>query len=196
MNRTLVALNVPRRIPEFLAYAHSVAAAMSKNPVFQPLIPTLATFEADIAALEAAHIRTYTRASGLAKERDAKLATVALDLASLAMYVQAVADASPGEAEALIASAGLHVKGSSGHPKPNFVAKQGRTSSTARLLVKAPRVRTSYDWQQSSDGESWIDLPRTMRADADVSELVAGSRYFFRYRTLTKEGVSDWSQVV
>lgn len=35
-----------------------------------------------------------------------------------------------------------------------------------------------------------------MRADAEISGLAAGTRYRFRCRTLTKEGVGDRSEVV
>jgi hypothetical protein len=35
-----------------------------------------------------------------------------------------------------------------------------------------------------------------VRADAEVTGLTAGLRYGFRYRTLTKEGVGEWSDVV
>ncbi len=35
-----------------------------------------------------------------------------------------------------------------------------------------------------------------MRADTEIAGLVAGIRYWFRCRTLTKEGVGEWSDVV
>ena len=196
MTRVLVALNTPRRIPELILYARSVAAALSANPAFPSPMPAMATFEADLAALEASHVQTLTRAMGTTSERDAKLATVNGDLSSLRAYVQDVANASPGAAEAVIASAGMSVKGSSGHGKPDFEAKQGPTSGTARLVARAAKVRASYDWQQSSDGMTWVDLARTMRADADVEGLSAGTRYVFRVRKLTQDGIGEWSQVV
>jgi hypothetical protein len=196
MTRVLAALNVPRRIPEILVYAQSVAVAMTGNPAFPSPVPPLATFEGDIAALEASHVRTLTRAVGTASERNSKLATVQSDLGSLRAYVQDVANASPGQAAVVIASAAMSVKRSSGHAKADFEANQGPVSGTARLVAKAPRVRTSYDWQQSTDGIAWVDLERTMRADADVVGLAAGTRYLFRYRTLTKDGIGDWSRTV
>ena len=79
---------------------------------------------------------------------------------------------------------------------PDPEAKDGPTSGTARLVAKAPKMRASYDWQLSIDGIVWVYLARTMRADADVTGLVAGTRYFFRVRTLTHDGIGEWSQVV
>ena len=67
---------------------------------------------------------------------------------------------------------------------------------TAHLVARAAKTRASYNWQQSSDGVIWVDLPRTVRADAEVTGLAAGVRYSLRYRTLTKEAVGDWSDVV
>jgi len=196
MTRALAAINFPRRIPEALLYAQSVAAAMRGNPAFPSPRPTLATFEADIAAAEASHVRTLTRTLGTTSDRDARLAKVHADLFSLRTYVQQVADESPGQAEVVIASAGMSLKRSSGHPKPTFEAKQGLVLGTVRLVAKAPRVRASYDWQRSTDGVVWVDLERTVRADAEVTGLAAGTRYLFRYRTLTRDGVGNFSQVV
>ena len=196
MNRVVVALNCPRTVPEIIVYAQSVALAMTQNPAFPSPIPALSSFTAHIAALEKAQVLTLTHVFGAAAERNAKLALVRVDLSFLRAYVQTVADASAGDAAAIIASAGLDAKGTTGHPKPDFVAKQGRVSGTARLVAKAPKVRTSYEWQRSTDGETWVDVERTMRADADILGLAPGTRYFFRYRTLTKDGTSDWSQVV
>jgi len=196
MTRSLAALNLPRRIPDTIAYARSVAAAMNGNPAFPSPVPPLATLEADLAALEAAHVRTLTRALGTASERDASLARVHADLASLRNYVQQLAAASPGEAEVLIEGAGMSVKRSSAPSKPDFAAKQGPVSGTVRLVARAAPTRASYDWQRSTDGTAWVDLARTVRADTELSGLAAGTRYLFRYRTLTRDGVGDWSRVV
>jgi len=196
MPRALAALNLPRRIPDAIVYARSVAAAMSGNPAFPSPTPPIATLEADLAALEAAHVRTLTRALGTTSERDAKLATVQTHLACLRTYVQQVADTSPGEAEVLIASAGMSLKRPTGRPRPVFVAKEGLVSGTVRLVAKAPPTRASHDWQRSLDGTAWIDLERTIQARTELSGLVPGTWYLFRHRALTREGVGDWSQVV
>ena len=196
MTRVVAAHNYPRRISDRILYAEAVAARMKGNPWFPSPTPTIATFEADIAALEVAHVRTLTGAFDAFSDRDAKLAVVKADLDGLRAYVQTVADASVGEAAVVITSAGMSVKHSSGHPKPLFEAKQGRLSGTAHLVAKALPTRSSYDWQSSLDGVVWTDLERTMRANADVSALVPGTRYLFRFRALTKDGAGEWSQAL
>jgi hypothetical protein len=193
-SRTIAALNLPRRIPDTITYARSVAAALTDNPAFPSPTPPLVTFQADLDALETAHVQTLT--VGTASERDAKLAAVERHLFALRAYVQTVADVSPGQAAVVIVSAGMSVKRSSGHAKGDFVAKPARTSGAALLVARAATTRASYDWQLSTDGTLWVDLERTVRADAALTGLTAGRRYYFRYRTLTKDGVADWSQVV
>ena len=71
-----------------------------------------------------------------------------------------------------------------------------RTSGAALLVARAATTRASYDWQWSTDGTLWVDLERSVRADAALTGLTPGRRYYLRYRTLTKDGVADWSQVV
>jgi hypothetical protein len=80
----------------------------------------------------------------------------------------------------VIAGAGMSVQRSSGYAKAEFEAKQGPVAGTARLVAKAPTVRSSYDWQQSTDGIAWDDLERTVQADTEVVGLAAGTRYLFR----------------
>jgi hypothetical protein len=88
------------------------------------------------------------------------------------------------------------VKKSSGHGKPDFEAKPGLVSGSVRLFVRAERTRASYDWEYGTDETSWTRIDSTVRADAELSGLSRGTRYFFRYRPVTKAGVGDWSQVV
>jgi hypothetical protein len=196
MLRVRVALNVPRTIPRAIVYAQSIAAALKGNPAFPSPTPSIPSFEADLAALEASQVRTLTHIFGAAAERDARFASVMSDLDVLRNYVETVANQSAADAAAIIESSGMSVRGAPGHGKPPFEAKQGRTPETAHLVARAAKTRGSYDWQQSSDGVTWIDLPRTVRADAEVTGLTAGVRYWFRYRTLTKEGVSAFRDVV
>ena len=56
--------------------------------------------------------------------------------------------------------------------------------------------RASYDWRYSTDAQHCLFGPRTLRADVRLDGLVWAALYSFQYRAVTKEGVSDWSQVV
>ena len=75
--------------------------------------------------------------------------------------------------------------------------KQQLVSALLVILTVAAVVAAAINFQQQSryhlpdDGVTWVDLARTMRADTKIAGLVAGIRYWFRCRTLTKEGVGD-----
>src|SRR5580692_2001519 len=119
MSKVIVALNNPRRINDAIVFAKFVAESLASQAVFaSPPVP-LAVFEADIAALEEAQVRVLTRALDAVAARNEKLLTVQRDLGTLKSYVQRVADGNPAAA-AIIESAGMSVKKSSGHGKPDF----------------------------------------------------------------------------
>jgi hypothetical protein len=90
----------------------------------------------------------------------------------------------------------MSVKNARGPSKPTFEAKQLPVSGAVHLFARAAKGRASYDWQCSKGEERWLFGPRTVRADVKLDGLARGAVYLFRYRTVTKEGVSDWSQIV
>ena len=178
-------------------YAKFVAQSLAADPVFASSPLPLAVFEAHIAALEEAEVRVLTRTMGTAAARNARLLAVQSDLGTLKSYVQRIADGYPvALAPAIIESAGMSVKKSSGHGKPDFEAKPGPVSGSVRLFARAERTRASYDWEYGTDETSWTRVDSTVRADAELYGLARGTRYFFRYRPVTKAGVGNWSQVL
>ena len=108
-------------------------------------------------------------------------------------YVETIANQHAEDAEAVVASSGMSVKQSAGPSKADFAVQQGTVSGSVRLTVRHPGIVTSFDWQTSSDGDHWVDEPSTVRANLDIDGLTPGIRYCFRYRTLTRDGKSDWS---
>jgi hypothetical protein len=188
-----VALNHPRTAVGILMYAKHVAACMTGNPYFpSPTLP-IATLVAHIAELEAAEILTGTRTRGAATDRDAKLSTVMNDLRQLRTYVETLANQHAEDAEAVVVSAGMSVKESAGPSKAAFAVKQGKVSGSVKLSVRHPGVVASFYWQSSTDGVHYIDRESTTWAHQDIDGLTPGILYHFRYRTLTGDVMSDWS---
>jgi hypothetical protein len=197
MTRIVIALNPPRRMNDFLVYAKAIAARLSEDPIFTPPPPSLAGLEEGLVALESALVASTTRAAGLAVARKACEAQAMQGLQQLQRYVQNMADQAPAaEAAAIIERAGMSVKDVAGPSKATFVVKAGRVTGSAHAYARAAKTRASFDWQLSSDGERWVSIASTVRADATFDELTAGTLYWFRYRTVTKEGTSDWSEPV
>jgi hypothetical protein len=59
-----------------------------------------------------------------------------------------------------------------------------------------PGIVASFDWQWSSDGAHWVDVPSTTYATVTIDGLTAGTTYSFRYRALTRAGKGDWSDPI
>jgi hypothetical protein len=195
MKRVIAALNMPRRIHDYISQAEFIGSRLASDPLYAGSSPPLAVFEAHLAALQKAALNVHTRALGSVEARNAAFAAVDADLQALRLFVEHLAAASP-DGPMIIANAGMSVKNATGPVKSGFVVKLGTVSGKARMIARAERIKASYDWQYSRDGEAWISLESTVESQQDVEGLVPGAVYFFRYRTLTRAGTSDWSQVV
>lgn len=196
MKRILAALNMSRRVHDFVYQAQFIADCLAGDPIYADSTPPLEVFEAHLRALQDATHHVSTRALGSVAARQAAAVTVMSDLLSLRQFVQRLADESLASGPAIITNAGMYVKNATGPVKGGFVVKQGRVSGMARMIALAERTKASYDWQYSLDGVTWISVASTVWAHQDVTGLVPARVYFFRYRSLTRAGVGDWSQVV
>jgi hypothetical protein len=196
MKRVIASLAEPRRIHEYVTYAKVVAESVAADPIFASPRPPIADVLAHVEALGEATVDSVWKEAGKKSARQAVAYQVHSDLMTLRGYVQQVADEHPGEEAVIIARAGMRVKNTRGPSKPGFEAKLLPVSGSVHLFARAPRSRASYDWQYSTDQERWLFGEPTVRADATLTGLTRGVRYFFRYRTVTKEGVSGWSQMV
>jgi len=195
--RSMVVLKLSPRVKNVIAFAQNVASAISGNPHFPSPTPTLATFQADVAALNMAETAVLSRTKGAVEARNAKLAIVRTDLENLKTYVQSVAAvASPSDADAMIESAGMTIRKVTLHDKPAVAAKQGSVTGTVNLAAKAAAKKAAYTWQYSTDQKTWTTVPQTMQSKTGISGLVGGTTYYFRFQSVTKAGVGDWSQTV
>jgi hypothetical protein len=191
-----VSLNLTRCVPKDLAYARSIATAMTGNVWFPSPTPALAVFETDIDALDVAQAAMLTRTRGFKEARDARALVVYSDLRQLQAYVQGVADVNATNADEIIVSAGMSVK-RIGHPtRAALEARPGPVSGSVRLVVPWAGDRVCYHWQMSTDERSWTWLPKTLTCKTTVSGLAVGVWTFFRSRLVTPAGVGDFSDPV
>ena len=193
----LAVLKLSRRVKNVITFAQNVATAMTNNPAFPTPNPSLATFQADVAALNAAETAALSRGKGAVETRNARLVVVRSDLENLRTYVQTVAHAAnPSTAEAIIQGAGMTVRKSTLHDKAALAVKPGSVSGTVNLAAKAAAKHAAYSWQYSTDQKTWISLPQTLKAKAGISGLTAGTVYYFRMQALTATGEGNWGQIV
>ena len=64
------------------------------------------------------------------------------------------------------------------------------------LYALHPGIVASFDWQWSTDGTHWIDLPSTTPAKTTKDGLTPGTTYSFRHRALTRAGKGDCSDPI
>ena len=195
--KPIAVLNLSNKVKTLITHAQSVATSLATNTAsFPSPNPTLATFQADIAALVTAETAVLARTKGAVETRNAKLAIVKSDLENLRTYVQAVADAAnPGNAAAMIESVGMTLRKVTLHDKPELGIKQGSVSGTVVLTAKAAGKRAAYDWQYSTDQKTWTPVPPTLQAKTGVAGLTAGTVYFFRVQPLLRTGEQNWSSI-
>jgi hypothetical protein len=107
-----------------------------------------------------------------------------------------LADNDPDKAAEIITAAGLGIKKVAVRNKPDLEIRQGATSGSAIAIAKSRGKGTTYWWAISMDQKSWTGSGPTRTAKQSFANLTPGTIYYFRFQTLTKDGMSDWSQIV
>jgi len=185
-----------RQVPQYLTACRLVVTMMSNNLSFPDPTPPLKQVSADLDALAASEDLVYKGGRGMAQQRDVDLRAVQRDLRLLKAYVQGVAEAHPTEAEAIITSAGMSVGKTRAATKPPVRARQGKVSGRVVLDATALPRPVQYCWQSSTDQKTWTDIPPSFQSRTLVDGLTPATVYFFRLRTMTRSGLSDWSPVL
>lgn len=193
--RSFVSLHLPEPVPALITYAQSVVTAMSNNPHFTAILPSLADVSAAIAALQSAETAALSRLKGTIVVRNDKKAALVTLLGELRNYVQKTADADQENGAAIIQSSGFPVRKTPVRKPRTFAAAPGAVSGS--VVVKAPTAarRASYEWQYSTDGgKTWIEAAPSLRAKTTILGLPVAASVQIRYRSVTKAGPSNWAQ--
>jgi hypothetical protein len=191
--RYYAALHGLRKVPAYSAQCRSILAKMGAVAKLQT--PLLAQTTTDLNLLDAAEQLAHKGSPAATADRNAKLRVVQSDMRQLKAFIQSVADSDLLNAQALIESSGMSVAKKAVRTKPEIAAKPGKVTTTATVHAKAVKGRASYQWQMSTDQKAWLDLPATVKATTSVSSLTPATTYYFRFRSLTAAGLSDWSTV-
>jgi len=190
------ALYAADSIPEYVKETRVINGKMTNNANFpNPPVP-YATSLAHIDDLDTAEQAALKGPKGSAAERNAKLLVVKGDMRLYKGYVQSIADTNWASSKSVIESAGMYAVALNGRSKPQLAASYGKIPGTVNLFAKAAKGTAAYMWQTSLDAKSWSDLPATVKASTTVTGLTPATMCYFRFRTLTSAGLSDWSIVV
>jgi hypothetical protein len=196
VHRSLVSLDLPKKVPALISYATSVVTAMTGNTSLPTPAPTLAAVTAAITALQTAQSAAIARTKGAVTARNDKQAALVALLQELKAYIQKTADADTDNGSAIIQSAGVSVRKTPVRKPRVFSAVQGAVSGAAKLVTASAGPRASYEWQYSVDGKTWVPALATLQAKTTVTGLTSGATVQFRYLAVTKTGQGDWSAPV
>jgi hypothetical protein len=191
-----LALNRPDSPGDCIPWARHIASQLDGNPYFPSLPVPLATLRAHIDELEAAEAAVLSGTHGRAAERDQKLFVVTRDLEQDKTYCETVSNGRGEDRRAVAASSGFDTKRTAGQRKWGFEAEDGDRSGEVNLYAPRTDRTATYYWQLSRGGSSWNDLPSTNYASTVVSGLTPGVLYSFRHRTLVRDVLGDWSDVI
>lgn len=195
--RWIVVFAEPKQVPVYINDCRLVVTMMTGNAYFPTPTPPLALVTAHIDTLDAHELLARKGGVGLFEQRDASLNVLQIDMRLVKAHVQSVADAHPyAEAESIIKSAGMGVARRRTWTKPDVAAQHGKIPGRVVLRAKALPGPVQYRWQMSTDQQTWIDLEETFKAETIVDGLTPATVHHFRLRTVTRDGLSGWSQVV
>lgn len=195
MKRVTVALNFPTVISSFIVFVNAIILAMEHNAYFASLVPKITQLSSDLKILENLEAACNTKPpTASVSARNAALLMVQNELRTLRNDVQNIADADPGNAQAIIESSGMSVKKPITHSGRQNTAEDGVDEGSVDLTAEGAGV---HEWRMSTDDETWTLLPASFTSKTTVKELTTGLVYYFQNRRIQpNHEKSEWSQSV
>ena len=190
-------LKVSKQKKALSPYGRHVVTCMTGNAKVPNPSPALPAITAACKALDISQAAMPGN-KATTTQRDADYLALLLLLHHELDYVNGVAEqqTSPADAEAVITGSGFSVRKGFTRNKDTLAAKYGLASGDVKLVARAVAPDASYYWQWSTDQQTWVSLPETKKASTTVTGLTPATTYYFRFRALTRKGMSDWSQIV
>lgn len=90
----------------------------------------------------------------------------------------------------------MSVKKTAKRTTPELSVKNADVSGKVTIAAKASATPAVYSFEYSTDQSNWIALPNLMKSRTELSGLTPACTYYFRFRTFTRTGQQDYSQVV
>jgi hypothetical protein len=195
IKRVYAALDEVKEPSGFASQCEAIVGKLTGNADVPNPVPTLNVVTGHISDLRGAIKEAIHGPKGKVQDRNVALGRLRSDMRQLKAALQAAADADPERAAAIIVNAGFRVSKRAPKVKPPIAVRYGKVPGLAVLDAKAAARKATYLWSMSTDQKVWVDLPQTLVHKTTVSGLTAATMYYFRVRTLTKAGMSEWSMV-
>ncbi len=207
VNRTRAILKIDRRsTPSVTGRAKAARDGLASDTTkFGASNPSSAAIDAQITVVDKAEDQARKRVPGAAAARNVQRSLLVGMLEKVLTFVQGIADTSATreDAVATILAAGLLVATPPQARKQILAAKQGPQSGCvllaafAKLLGAAGSAKSCFNWQQTSDGKTFVNQPSTPKAKTMVTGLTPGQSYGFRVSVTRSDGTTgEWTQVV
>jgi hypothetical protein len=186
-------------VPLLVSRARFIVERVTNSPWFPSPSPPLPVVEAAIDDLDAAQVRTHTRAPDSVTARDAKRMVLMQRLEELRDYVWKIAIENLEHAAEIVESAGMYLKRLRGPEPQGFAAGPGDHSGEVHVTAPRHGDRAAYEFQHSLDGkQTWLGFPKAVetKASATLTGQKPGSTVYIRYRVTVKGVTSDWSDPI
>lgn len=196
--RYIAVFACPSSIPRYIVDCRAVIEKMALDADFANPPVALDEVAGHIDTLEADDQAMGRREPTAREKRCASLTLLRGDMRLLKAFVQSFCDRrSLAEAERAIHRAGMSAVLQTAAPKEDVAVKRGDALGQVVLDARAVGRRVIYQWQVSTDGETWADLVESLNARCTAHGLTARTLYYFRLRTVwPPASVSAWSRVV
>jgi len=195
-HRALAVLNLSDHVPDLSKQGYSVVLACTNNTWLANPSPSLTQVSDALKLLNDLEVVAKGKGFGTAKARNVQKKVVIKLLQQLQGFTQIVADKNPDQAEAIIQSAGMSVKRVTPRQKNALGVRQGDASGLVLLMAAVAARNAGYTWQWSTDQKTWTTLAQVFKTRSSVGGLTPGVTYYFRYKSSSPKGESDWSQIV
>jgi len=198
-------LKIDRNITaSVLGRAYAVNSGMSAAPtLFAAPSPPLPTLASQIAKVNARQQLVAARVMGAAAARDVEREALVLMLETERSYVQTLCDATPAQAVAIVAAAGMVVAPAPVRENPLLKVITGPKSGSAVLdanvtvLVGRSGKKACFNWQWTTDGgATFHDAPSTPHGETTITGLTPFAMVGFRVSITDRNGTGDWSPIV
>jgi hypothetical protein len=205
--RAVFDINV-QKVTEVTDRADAMYTGFSGDPGTYANPPiALSDFKLLITNVVTAQASVKARNIGAREKRDVELGLLLTGMEVERGFVQALADANPAKAAALITGAGLVVGGTAGHNKPLLGLRNGKQSGTVicdanvGLLItpdaKYPTGSRYFNWEYTVDGgKTFVSALSTPRSRTTLTGLTPLTTVGVRVSVTDSEGPGLWSQVV
>lgn len=195
-SRFIALIPTYKSVADFVENGRVIVSLMTGNAHVPDPTPPLSTVTSHLDILAESQKAVGKGGTAATHQRDLDFAVSSSDLRLLLAYVQNRADNNLVEAEKIITSTGFKIAKKGSRSKDTIAVKYGKIPRSVVLEAKALQRPVVYRWQMSTNQQDWTDLPESFESRSTVEGLTAGTVHAFRLRTLTRKGLSAWSDPI